>query len=373
MRLLHWIISLSLLLAPTLAPAQKAVLVKAESLTLRGKPSKTAPAITKLVTYQPVSILSHDKEWTQVKTTQGQTGWVLSSYLTSSAFVLSDQETLNARRGPGAQFELWIEYKRKNLPLCVLDVASNGWLKVMDYEGDRGWISPKAVKASPHYVIVRRENSNIRKGVGATQELAFVAEKGVILEAVEEKEGWLRVRHTDGDEGWISAKLVFGWLDEEDSKAKTKASAGDSESKKEEASAKKETSVKKTKGTTSSKAGSKNKSSSAKKSSTKSKTKSSGKSSGDDEAKASTVKKSSSSAHKSATSSKRKISSSASEEESSTPVRKRSTHKKTSTTSKAANPIPVPPTNRHLLLALQALFDPFVSFSFGGGRIFLAL
>ena len=213
MRLTYWIFSLLLLLAPGSALAQHTVLVKAQSLTLREKSSKTSKAVGKLVNLQPVEFLKQDGDWAEVKTLQSQTGYVLADYLTQSAFVYTGDEKINGRYGYGTQYDVIIEYTLPNMPLRVLDATDNGWIMVMDYEGDRSWISGKSIKVSGRYVITKQENNNFRKGIGIGQDLVFTAPKGVIFQVIEEKEGWLHVKHADGDEGWVSAKLVFGWLD----------------------------------------------------------------------------------------------------------------------------------------------------------------
>lgn len=239
MRPILWILSLPLLLAPIAAPAQQTVLVKAQALSLRAKPSRTADALDKLVSFQPVTLLKRDGDWAQVKTAQDQTGFVLADYLSKRAFVYTGDESINGRLGPGTQYEVILQYKQPNIPLRVLDATADGWLMVKDYEGDRSWIHSKSVKTTGDYVITLQENNNVRKGVGLGQDLAFSAQKGVIFKAVEEKDGWLRVRHGDGDEGWISAKLVYGWNDpagatskSEDSGKKSESAAKSSDSEK---------------------------------------------------------------------------------------------------------------------------------------------
>ena len=74
------------------------------------------------------------------------------------------------------------------------------------------------VKLTP-FVITKLAESNIRTGNSTEDPIVFTAEKGVLLQVQQEKNGWLRVKHSDGDEGWISAKIVFGWQDVDDSRS----------------------------------------------------------------------------------------------------------------------------------------------------------
>jgi SH3-like domain-containing protein len=217
MRRTRWlVIFMGLSVLPALAMARQHALVKAETLTLRETASTRAKALATLVTHQPVEIFERrGNEWTKVGTLDGKQGWVLSRYLSGNGFVYPRLDKVNVRRGPGSEYATILNYGR-NFPLRVLDIAPNGWLLAMDYEGDKGWLHPNIVQTEPQYVITRLPQCNIREAAGTDSPIKFTAEQGVILRVLEEKDGWLRVRHGDGDEGWISARIVFGYLDEVD-------------------------------------------------------------------------------------------------------------------------------------------------------------
>lgn len=200
---------LTLLLVSGLAGAD-VVLVNANSLSLRKSASTGASRLESLQTYTPVKVKSTNGDWAQVESTSGKTGYVLKRYLTKNPFVAVDTDKLNVRSGPGTNHPVQMRVAR-NYPLYVVS-QSDGWLFVMDYDGDQGWVTTNLVKVAP-YVITQLEKSNIRSGVGTEHDVVFKAERGVILRVVDEKDGWLKVQHADGDEGWISSKIVFGWHD----------------------------------------------------------------------------------------------------------------------------------------------------------------
>ena len=196
----------------TVCAGQMVLVTAKTSLSLRKSPSKQATRIVALPTHEPVEVLQRkDATWAKVKTAEGKVGWVLSRYLSKTGFVSIKLQKANVRRGPSTKYAIVMELGR-HWPLRVLDVASNGWLKVQDYEGDRGWVSPSIVVSDPVYVIATLETCNVRRGIGTEHPVAFTCEKGVILKVLDEQKGWLKVRHTDGDTGWMSAKIVFGWL-----------------------------------------------------------------------------------------------------------------------------------------------------------------
>lgn len=200
--------TLLLLLSGSLASAE-IVLVKADRwLSLRSRPDTGSERLQRLQTFEPVKVLSRRGDWAQVEATSDRRGWVLSEYLDDTSFISVNIDQLNVRTGPGTDHPIKMKVGR-NYPLYVIN-ESEGWLHVMDYDGDRGWISGNLASFDT-YVITQLPKSNIRDGRGTENSIKFTAERGVVLRVLKEEDGWLNVRHADGDEGWISAKIVFGW------------------------------------------------------------------------------------------------------------------------------------------------------------------
>jgi SH3-like domain-containing protein len=209
-----------LLLSAAPAGAKQVLVIAQTGLSLRVEPETSAERIQMLLTFEPVEVLEQKGEdWTRVKAVSSdKSGWVLSSYLSKTAFVTVQYETLNVRVGPGTEYAPFARVK-KHYPFRVLKRDSDsGWLQVMDFDGDVGWITsnPTYISAEKPYVITQLDavESNVRKGPGTEHEIVFTNTRGVLLEVLKMEDGWLNVRHEDGDQGWISAKIVFGWYDE---------------------------------------------------------------------------------------------------------------------------------------------------------------
>jgi SH3-like domain-containing protein len=234
--------ALLLLLAASLVPAtalaqpnEFALVNVRETLTLRAEPRLQTRTVETLLRFQPVQIIERKtedgKDWAKVRTVRANpeklnTGWVLAEYLTDCGFATVDHDKLNVRRGPGTEYAVIMNYGR-NFPVQVLDVASNGWVKVRDVDRDIGWVHPKLLNFEPHFVITDGPYKifNIREGAGTETPVRFRVEKGYMFEVLGEKDGWLNVKDKDGDAGWISAKIVFGWRDEEYPKPKDAAAS----------------------------------------------------------------------------------------------------------------------------------------------------
>lgn len=91
-----------------------------------------------------------------------------------------------------------------------LVVGLEGWSKVRDSRGDLVWIEKKHL-AEKRNVIVRADRAQVRAAADDKAALVFEAERDVVLELVEGvAAGWARVRHRDGQSGFLKAPQVWG-------------------------------------------------------------------------------------------------------------------------------------------------------------------
>lgn len=100
----------------------------------------------------------------------------------------------------------------RGTPLEIVATLGN-WIKVRDYAGDVLWIA-QADLTSARNVVVSRALASVRKTPGAVGELLFQAERGVLLERIDDASvpaGWLRVRHRDGTAGFVAVDEVWGY------------------------------------------------------------------------------------------------------------------------------------------------------------------
>ena len=89
-------------------------------------------------------------------------------------------------------------------------VALDGWSKVRDNRGDLVWIEKKYL-AEKRNVIVRAERAQVRSAAEDKAALVFEAERDVVLELMETgPAGWARVRHRDGQSGFLKAPQAWG-------------------------------------------------------------------------------------------------------------------------------------------------------------------
>lgn len=98
---------------------------------------------------------------------------------------------------------------RRDTPVELV-VNLEGWSKVRDAEGGLAWIEKKFL-VERRTVIVTASRAEIRQKPDEGASLVFEAEKKVSLDYVETAPGgWVKVRHRDGQSGYVRAGQVWG-------------------------------------------------------------------------------------------------------------------------------------------------------------------
>lgn len=97
----------------------------------------------------------------------------------------------------------------RNLPVEAI-VKVDGWVKVRDSEGALAWVEEKTLSDKRH-IIVTSSLADVYQVATTNSPLMFQAQQGVILEWLEPPaNGWVRVRHRDGQTGYVRTSQVWG-------------------------------------------------------------------------------------------------------------------------------------------------------------------
>lgn len=88
-------------------------------------------------------------------------------------------------------------------------VVVEGWSKVRDANGDLTWIESRYL-ADKRTVLVKAPLAQVREAASDNAPVVFEAQQNVLLELVEVAGAWLRVRHRDGQAGYISVAQAWG-------------------------------------------------------------------------------------------------------------------------------------------------------------------
>ena len=97
----------------------------------------------------------------------------------------------------------------RHYPVEVV-INIDSWVKVRDQTGDLSWVEKKTL-SDKRTVIVTAAVAEVRQTANDQAALVFQAQQGVALDVAEPPAGgWIRVRHADGQTGYIKINQVWG-------------------------------------------------------------------------------------------------------------------------------------------------------------------
>ena len=96
-------------------------------------------------------------------------------------------------------------------------VAVEGWTKIRDASGTIGWIQSKSL-SDRRMLVVRAPGADVHASPDDRAPVVFHADRDVLLELADAASspsaaaapGWVRVRHRDGQSGYLHIAQVFG-------------------------------------------------------------------------------------------------------------------------------------------------------------------
>ncbi|HYD96434.1 MAG TPA: SH3 domain-containing protein [Noviherbaspirillum sp.] len=97
----------------------------------------------------------------------------------------------------------------RGMPLEVV-LTYGEWMKVRDMAGDLTWVQSRLLVPRRN-VVVNAASARVRAAAEESAPIVFTADKGVLLDMLDPvTAGWVRVRHRDGQSGFVRATEVWG-------------------------------------------------------------------------------------------------------------------------------------------------------------------
>ena len=120
--------------------------------------------------------------------------------IADSAVIMYDAPSLKAGK---------VFVASRHLPVEAI-VKVEGWVKVRDSGGGLAWVEEKAL-SDKRYVIVTAPQAEAYQAADVSSPLLFEAQKNVVMEWLEPAvNGWIKVRHRDGQSGYVRTHQVWG-------------------------------------------------------------------------------------------------------------------------------------------------------------------
>jgi SH3-like domain-containing protein len=115
---------------------------------------------------------------------------------------------VNMRVGPSEAFPIEWVYRRAGLPVKVVRV-NQGWRRVEDPDGTRGWIVARLLSPDRGAIIIGKGLAELRDGPGGSARVLWQAEPGVVGALGDCDSGWCRF-DAGGRKGWVRAERLWG-------------------------------------------------------------------------------------------------------------------------------------------------------------------
>ena len=141
--------------------------------------------------------------------------WLLALGLTAVGSKALAVDFKSVGPGPAVMFDAPTQKARKlyiapaGMPVEIVFVNGD-WTRVRDAGGALSWMETRAL--SPRRtLIVEVPQASVRSTADDAAPVLFIAAKGVLLELAETvASGWIKVKHRDGETGYVKAAEVWG-------------------------------------------------------------------------------------------------------------------------------------------------------------------
>jgi SH3-like domain-containing protein len=114
---------------------------------------------------------------------------------------------VNLRRGPGERYPIEWVYRRRGLPIEIIDEFES-WRRIRDHDGTIGWIHRSMLRGQ-RTVLVLGNMMSLRRDPDAQAPAVARLEPGVVARLETCRTIWCRVE-TGGYSGWLRRQDVYG-------------------------------------------------------------------------------------------------------------------------------------------------------------------
>ena len=121
-------------------------------------------------------------------------------------YLILKNNKVNVRHGPGFNYQIKYIYKKKNLPIKVIDKKEN-FRRIIDFKKNSGWIHISQLKKGKSIILL--EDQILFKKPTKYSKPLFKIAKGRLLLVKKCKKKWCKVK-TEDYLGWIITNNIWG-------------------------------------------------------------------------------------------------------------------------------------------------------------------
>lgn len=224
-RIVLWSLILFLLFCSLPVWAGEGV-VKGSVVNVRQSPGTTYKVVTQVKAGQNITILAESGDWLQIRTNNGQEGWIHKTLVETTAAnvkkVVVNGSNANVRKGPGTNFTRVGQVQQGDI--LTVSGEKDGWYKVeapgIGQVWIAGWLttpqqivsgvsqgSSATVSDSVPFAKVNVKVLNVRSGPGTQYSITTKIGLNESHDIVGEKEDWVNIK-VGNQLGWVSKEHV---------------------------------------------------------------------------------------------------------------------------------------------------------------------
>ena len=122
-------------------------------------------------------------------------------------FLSLKKNEVNLRQGPSFEYPIKLIYKKKYLPVIILD-KSGPWKKIKEFDNNTGWIHTVLLSKKKTAINIKN-NSVLYKKSTIFSEPIVKLETGRLVFIKKCKVEWCKI-NSGGYEGWIFKNVLWG-------------------------------------------------------------------------------------------------------------------------------------------------------------------
>jgi len=122
-------------------------------------------------------------------------------------FLTLKNDEVNLRQGPSFEYPIKLIYKKKNLPVLILD-KSETWRKITDFENNTGWLHISQLSRKKSAINIKNNSVVYKNPTIYSKPVAKLA-IGRLMFVKKCKLDWCKVA-SGGHSGWILKNYLWG-------------------------------------------------------------------------------------------------------------------------------------------------------------------
>ncbi len=121
-------------------------------------------------------------------------------------YLILKNNKVNVRYGPGFDYPIKFIYKKKNLPIKVIDKEEN-FRRIIDFKNNSGWIHTSQLKKGKTFILL--EDQILFTRPTKYSEPILKINKGRLLIVKKCRKNWCKIK-TEDYLGWLKINKIWG-------------------------------------------------------------------------------------------------------------------------------------------------------------------